>query len=251
LANAEKLASLGAMVAGISHELNTPVGNALLAASSLEVVIEDMDNESQHGTLKISSFRQFLSTAKEMSVLITRSSKRAAELISSFKQVAIDQTSEKRRKFDLHDVIVDNIATIMPNVKNRQISIKNNVVLGIQCDSYPGPLGQIITNIIQNAILHGFENCPSGTIRISCVDNPTQVILELADDGVGMTASVRAHVFDPFFTTKLGQGGSGLGMSISYRIATSVLGGNLVVDSNVGKGATFTLSFPKIAPFSI
>jgi len=251
LVYAEKLASLGSMVAGISHELNTPIGNSLLAATSMEKLFEDVSEKVQTGNFRRTSFDDFIKEGLEMSSLISRSTKRAADMVMSFKQVAIDQTSEQRRTFDLRDVIEDNAKALLPNFKKKKITIINSVPVAIECNSFPGALGQILSNIIQNAILHGFDEKNSGTLTIQVDNQIKQVVLSIQDDGVGMPVSVISHVFDPFFTTKLGKGGSGLGLSISHRIATSVLGGDLRVESTLGHGATFILTVPKVAPFPI
>lgn len=251
LVNAEKLASLGSMVAGISHELNTPIGNVLMITTSMEKQYQDMQEKTLHGGVKRSEFEDFLKAGHEMSVLAVRSTNRAVDLVSSFKQVAADQTSEQRRIFDLQVVIEDNIATLWPSIKNqtRQVQIENRVPTAIVCDSFPGPLGQVIVNLAQNAILHGFDGAAQGRITIEAVDQNEMVTLTVSDNGIGIAPHTLAHIFDPFFTTKLGKGGSGLGLTISYRIVTSVLGGNLFATSTFGSGAQFTLVFPKNAPF--
>lgn len=251
LMHAEKLASLGSMVAGISHELNTPIGNTMLAASTMERLFEGARSQFESGQFKRSAMAEFVSEGLEMSSLITRSTQRSSELVASFKQVAVDQTSEQRRLFDLKSVIDDNVAAMTPNFKKKQINIVNQVPPDIRCDSFPGPLGQILTNVIQNAIVHGFEAKGGGTLTISCLNQAKLIVLNIHDDGVGMPQNIVAHVFDPFFTTRMGQGGSGLGMSISHRIATSVLGGDLRVESRPGFGTTFILTVPKVAPFPI
>ena len=251
LIQAEKLASLGSMVAGLSHELNTPLGNALLAATSLEKMFENTIEKVHAGSFKRTAFEEFLESGTEMSSLITRSSKRAADMIASFKQVAVDQTSEQRRKFDLAEVINDNLQTMLPKFKKAVGKVENNVPNGIACHSYPGPLGQILTNLIQNAFFHGFAGRDAGVVTISSVITEQSVMLTVHDDGVGMSPSTLAHIFDPFFTTKLGQGGSGLGLSISHRIATSVLSGDLKVESTLNVGSSFILTFPRNAPFQI
>ena len=251
LVHAEKLASLGSMVAGISHELNTPIGNTLLAASSMERLFDNVAEKIQSGGIKRSDFEEFIQEGQQMSSLITRSTKRAADLVVSFKQVAVDQTSEQRRNFDLRAVIDDNLSAMLPNFKQKHVNVQNYVPVGIQCNSYPGPLGQILTNIVQNAIFHAFEAPGSGILTIQAENHSNEVIVSIKDDGVGMPQNVLAHVFDPFFTTKLGKGGSGLGLSISHRIATSVLGGNLDAESAPGKGTTFIITLPKTAPFAL
>ena len=251
LVNSEKLASLGSMVAGISHELNTPVGNTLTLTTSLENLFQQIQNDLRSGQIRRSEMEQLIQTGFEMSVLATKSTKRALELMSSFKQVAVDQTSEQRRKFNLHSVIEDNLSTLLPSIRkqHKAIRIENCAGTDIYCDSFPGPLGQIIINLTQNAILHGFETRNTGTVRIHTEDHGEVTLLTVSDDGIGMQPNILAHVFDPFFTTKLGQGGSGIGLSISYRIATSILGGNLTVHSTPGEGTRFTLVLPRIAPF--
>ncbi|MET3107122.1 signal transduction histidine kinase [Oxalobacteraceae bacterium GrIS 2.11] len=251
LLQSEKLASLGSMVAGISHELNTPVGNALMLTTSLENLFEQIIERINAGQLKRSELDELLQTGIEMSGLATKSTKRAVELVTSFKQLAVDQTSELRRTFNLHDVIDDNLSTLLPTIKqqHKTISIDNKVATRFQCDSFPGPLGQIIVSLTQNAILHGFEGRECGNIIIRAVDQGETIVLTVSDDGVGMAPNILVHVFDPFFTTKLGKGGSGIGLSISHRIATSVLGGNLTVSSSPRAGAQFTLTLPKSAPF--
>lgn len=251
LVQSEKLASLGSLVAGISHELNTPVGNALTMTTSLENLFQQFSESISAGNIKRSDLEELIQTGIEMSALATRSTRRAVDLMASFKQVAVDQTSEKRRNFNLYNVIEDNLATLLPNIKkqHKAIRITNQVGTHIQCDSYPGPLGQIILNLTQNAILHGFDGKDAGTVTIVVEEKNEMIVLSISDDGIGMEPAVMVHVFDPFFTTKLGRGGSGIGLSVSYRIATSILGGNLSVVSAPGKGASFTLSMPKVAPF--
>jgi len=251
LVHAEKLASLGSMVAGISHELNTPIGNTLLAATTMERMFDKVAVQIGSGSIRRSALEEFIQEGQEMSTLITRSTKRAADMVVSFKQVAVDQTSEQRRNFDLRAVFEDNLSAMLPLFKKSQVKVTNLVPEGIQCNSFPGPLGQILTNIVQNAILHGFGESGSGNLLIEATEQRTEVLISIRDDGVGMPSKVLAHIFDPFFTTRLGKGGSGLGLSISHRIATSVLGGNLAAQSTPGQGSTFFITLPKTAPFPI
>ena len=251
LVHAEKLASLGSMVAGISHELNTPIGNALLTSTSLETSIEEIMQKSNSSNLSRTAFNDFLAATLEMSTLISRSNRRAAELITSFKQVAVDQSSEQRRIFNLKEVVDDNLSTLLPTFTTNQVIVNNTIPAHIECDSFPGPLGQILTNLVQNAILHGIGEHTAGTITIQADLQSNCVTVCVQDSGTGIAPGVITHIFDPFFTTKLGKGGSGLGLSISHRIATSVLGGNLTADSPPGSGAVFRLTFPAVAPFPL
>lgn len=253
LVQSEKLASLGSMVAGISHELNTPIGNVLTLTSSLEDLLVQLNTMIHARQVRRSELDELLQSGKEMAALATKSTKRAVNLMASFKQVAVDQTSEQRRPFNLFNVVEDNLRALQPTIKKERktIAIENHVDRAIECDSFPGPLGQIIVNLTQNAILHGFEGRDSGTIRIEAESLDELILLNVVDDGIGMEPNIMVHAFDPFFTTKLGRGGSGIGLSISYRIATSILGGNLAVVSRPGQGARFTLTMPKVAPFKI
>jgi len=252
LVQAEKLASLGAMVAGISHELNTPIGNTLTVASTLHGQVLELKAAVESGDLKRSSLNQFLDRLEDMSDLISRSALRSGELIKSFKQVAIDRTSERRRTFDLHDLVNDIVTSMKPGMRKTNIQVTRSIPANVPCDSFPGPVGQILTNLIQNAVLHAFAGREGGNIAITATvegaEAQAQVVLTVCDDGVGMPDTVRHRVFDPFFTTRLGQGGSGLGLSISYRLATATLDGSLSVDSTPGQGSCFTLTFPQAAP---
>lgn len=251
LVQSEKLASLGSMVAGISHELNTPIGNALTLTSSLENLFLQLKEIISSGQVRRSELDELLQSGTDMAALATKSTRRAVDLMASFKQVAVDQTSEQRRIFNLYNVIEDNLTTLLPSIKKQRktITFCNKVEKHIECDSFPGPFGQIIVNLTQNAILHGFEGRDLGSITIESEDLSDVVLLTVTDDGIGMEPSILVHVFDPFFTTKLGNGGSGIGLSISYRIATSILGGNLTAKSMPERGSKFTLTIPKIAPY--
>jgi signal transduction histidine kinase len=246
----EKLTSLGAMVAGISHELNTPLGNALTVSTTLEASVQSLALRVESATLTRSDLAGFLSSAAEMSKLTTQSVTRAAALVTSFKQIAVDQTSEQRRSFQLNQVVSDNIAALRPSIRSSGMVIEANIAQGIACDSYPGPLGQVITNLLQNAVVHGFDG-ETGRVEVSAMVQGDTVHLDVIDSGRGMDPHVQARVFEPFFTTRLGKGGSGLGLSVSHRIARSVLGGDLTVRSEPGRGSTFRLTFPLRAPGAI
>ena len=248
LVQAEKMAALGALVAGISHELNTPVGTAVTLASTLEDHVAQFRQLLADGLLKKSTLSDFVERNGELAALILKCVSRAAELIASFKQVAIDQSSERRREFELRQLLDDVVATIRPSIKHAPVSIELEAEDGLLCDSYPGPLSQVVVNLIQNAVLHAFENRPGGTIRLQGRRHAGGALqLCVSDDGAGMAPNVLARIFDPFFTTRLGQGGSGIGLAVCHRIATSVLGGSLVAESAPGGGSRFTLTFPAIA----
>ena len=248
LVQAEKLASLGALVACVAHELNTPIGNALTTASTLQHRMQEFGNTVARGELRRSALDDVVRDGQEMADLITRSCERAGQLINSFKQVAVDQTSEQRRHFDLRTLVEDNIDALRPSFKRAPWVIQIDIPDGLDCDSYPGPLGQVIANLVQNAALHAFADRPQGLLQISARAVDDSIALRVEDDGRGMAPSTLAHIFEPFFTTRLGQGGSGLGLSVSHNIATGMLGGHLTVSSKLGHGSCFILHFPKVAP---
>ncbi len=247
LVRAEKLSALGALVAGIAHELNTPIGNSLMAASILQ------DHAAQFRAtvaqkLTRSQLDDYVNRTEQGAGILQRSLEQAARLVSSFKQVAVDQTSEHRRVFELKETLDEILLTIGPSLRKSSHSVACDVPDGLTLDSYPGPLGQVITNLVQNCLLHAFEGRNAGTICIKArMAQPGWVEMNVCDDGVGIPGGHVAKVFDPFFTTKMGKGGSGLGLNVSYNIVTSILGGQLSVQSQPGMGSTFTMTLPLLA----
>ena len=251
LVESEKLASLGSLVAGISHELNTPIGNVLMLSSTLQDRVGEFSALLSGAGLKRAELDQFLEFVSEVSALQVSTSGKAADLIASFKQVAVDQTSQRRRHFLLHDVVEDVLNTLGPTIqKSGVVHICNAVPPGIGCDGFPGPLGQVITNLVQNSLTHGFAGVSDNVITLQAAHDSASgwVQLQVMDNGAGMELGVMSRIFDPFFTTRLGQGGSGLGLAISHRIVTSLLGGKLTVESTPGQGSCFTVAFPAKAP---
>lgn len=250
LVNSEKLAALGALVAGISHELNTPIGNSLMVASTLDdQTIEINDRYLNNGGIKRSTLENYIADVGKASDILVRNLHRAADLVNSFKQVAIDQTSSQRRKFLLAEVVSEILLTLWPMIRKSAFNVEQSIPGELVFDSYPGPLGQILTNLINNALLHAFEGKNQGTIVIAAQDQGDGLIeLTIKDDGVGIPPTHLNRIFDPFFTTKLGAGGSGLGLNITHNIVTGILGGRVRVQSAVGIGTTFTLTLPSVAP---
>lgn len=247
LVQQEKLASLGALVAGVAHELNTPIGNALTTSSSMGHAARLLHDSVERGELRKSALLEFLKNTEAMNELVVRSCERAATLITSFKQVAVDQTSEQRREFEVLPLVEDNVNALRPSFKHAPVNIVLEVPAGIRCNSYPGPLGQVLVNLVQNAVIHGFAGGRGGTIKITAYAEQSWVHMEVEDDGLGMSDEVKSHIFDPFFTTRLGQGGSGLGLSVSQNIIRRVLGGTIDVHSELGRGTRFSLRFPGVA----
>lgn len=248
LVRSEKLAALGRLVAGIAHELNTPIGNGLMAVSTLEDHQRDFKQSMAEG-LKRSTLDAFVENVGLATEIATRNLNRAAELVASFKQVAADQTSSQRRSFNLKQVIDEILVAMRPTLSRSTHRVKAEVPDDVVLDSYPGPLGQVLGNLIDNAIRHAFEGRDGGLITIAIGPAAEgKISLTVADDGSGIAAEHLRRVFDPFFTTKLGKGGSGLGLNIVHNIVTSVLGGRIEVRSDPGKGTCFVLDLPLSAP---
>lgn len=250
LAAREKLASLGSLVAGVAHELNTPIGNSLLLASTMQHQTGAIAASFDLGQLKRSELAAFIGAAQEGARLIMRGLHQAADLVNSFKQVAADQTSAQRRRFDLAQAAGEIAATMMNQVRLAGHTLVLDIAPGIALDSYPGPLGQVIINFINNALLHAFSGPGGRMVLTATTPQPGRVQIVFSDDGAGIAPADLARIFDPFFTTRLGQGGSGLGLHIAYNIVSSLLGGAIRVDSRPGGGTTFTLELPLQPGFS-
>jgi signal transduction histidine kinase len=245
----EKMASLGSLVAGVAHELNTPIGNSLLASTTLLDRINEFEHDMTKGMVLRSKLVLYLHEISQGCELIARSLHRAANLINSFKQVAVDQTSDQRRVFDLGQVLQDNLSAFAPRLRLANCTTTLDVQGNFALDSYPGSVGQIISNLLNNALIHAFEGRDSGDIQI-CVRKLGEawVEIDLSDNGVGMSDHVLHHVFDPFFTTKMGKGGSGLGMNIVYNMVLGILGGRIDIQTAIGKGTSVKILLPFIAP---
>lgn len=243
----EKFAALGSLVAGVAHELNTPIGNALTVSSSLHNQTQDFASRMHLG-LRKSEFEQLISDQITGTELIQRNIHRAAELISSFKQVAVDQSSDRRREFTLLELCQEIMQTVQHRLRQHHVSVQLDIPDTISLDSFPGPLGQILLNLINNALLHAF-GAEGGAIRLYAQQqSKQQILLIFSDNGQGIPAEDLPRIFDPFFTTKLGQGGSGLGLPIVFRLVHSVLGGQIKVSSDLGVGTRFEIKLPNVAP---
>lgn len=248
LVRSEKLAALGALVAGIAHELNTPIGNSVTVATTLAARTNEMAREFATGALRRSSFDAYVNDARDAVGLLMRSQQRAQELVRSFKQVAVDQSSEQRRPFELGEMLHEIAVTLGPMLKAAHCTLDIASFPALQMDSYPGALGQILTNLIGNAVVHAFAGRPGGHIAVTVLTAPEQASICVADDGKGIDSASLQRIFDPFFTTRLGKGGSGLGLYIAYNLVTRSLGGQIDVDSTPGTGTRFTVTLPLTAP---
>jgi len=244
LVQAEKLASLGALVAGVAHEINTPVGVGVTAASALQARAGQLRGQYEREEMRRSDLERFVALAEESTQIILRNLQRAADLIHSFKQVAVDQSSGERRRFGLKAYIDEILLSLRPRLKKTQHVVEVQCPEDLVVDSYPGAIAQILTNFLTNSLLHAFEDRDTGHIRIAVHSADERLTLEYADDGRGIAPEHLSRIFDPFFTTKRGIGGSGLGLHIVYNLVTQLLGGTIQVASEPNRGARFIIQLP-------
>ncbi|MBI3711349.1 MAG: GAF domain-containing protein [Burkholderiales bacterium] len=250
LVEQEKMAALGSLVAGVAHELNTPIGNSLLMASTIRDVSLEFLNRVKNNQLRRSDLESFCHTANNSSELLVKSLSSAASLVSSFKQIAVDQTSDQRRHFELLGFCEEVAMTLASRMKRDGHELHIDIPDDIALDSYPGAMGQVLSNLIINAIVHGFDGRRQGLIELQGRMISDQLIsLSLRDNGHGISEEHLPRIFEPFFTTRLWEGGSGLGLHICYNIVVSILGGHIEVESERGRGTVFLMTFPKCAPF--
>lgn len=245
LVEREKMASLGGLVAGVAHEINTPVGVSLTAATHLAAETKKVQSSFEAQTLNAEDLQHYIDTASECSALISSNANRASDLIRSFKQVAVDQTGDQQRRFNLRQYIDEVVLSLRPHYKKTKHKIVVDCPDDITLDTRPGPLAQIFTNLIVNSIIHGFENMDQGKITIKAARHGTDwVAFEYSDNGQGVTPEVREKIFDPFFTTKRSGGGSGLGMMIVYNAITRQLQGEVEISSRPKSGLTLIMRIP-------
>src|SRR5471032_1409757 len=248
LLQAERLASLGGLVAGVAHEINTPVGIALTSASVLMEATDRVHEAVAGGNIKKSDILRYLETAGESARLIMNNAYRAAHLIHSFKQIAVDQVSEARRRFELHDYINEVVSSLQPKLKKTRIRVAIDCPSDIVLDSYPGALAQVITNLTLNCVEHAFDADDEGSIAIRVALEGDWIEMRVVDDGKGIPADMLDKVFDPFVTTRRGQGGTGLGLNIVFNLIAKQFAGSISVSSVLGHGASFVLRIPRVTP---
>jgi signal transduction histidine kinase/PAS domain-containing protein len=248
LVRRDKLAALGTLVAGVAHELNTPIGNSLVMATTMSERIRTLQRDVQGG-LRRSVLESFLSQAAEADEVVVRNLTRAAGLVDSFKRIAVDAASSQRRCFQLDRLVTELILPLQAAVKDRDLTVIEDIGPNLELDSYPGPLGQALTHLFENSVLHGFDGRTAGTITLRARATASgEVELTLADNGAGIAPAQLARIYDPFYTSRLGHGSSGLGLYITHNIVTGVLGGRIEAASTPGQGTCFTLLLPAVAP---
>ncbi len=248
LAHSEARATLSTMIAGVSHELGTPLSNSKIIASALSDQARATEQSVLSGQLKRSELQHFMGQIKEGVTLMQMNLDKAFELLVDFRQVAADQASEQRRSFDLAEVITEILHTMSPTLKRHTHQIVVDIPTPITMDSLPGPLGQVVINLVNNAYLHAFEGRSHGLLTIGASLESEQVMLRVLDNGVGMGSEQVTKLFEPFFSTKIGRGGTGLGMAIVHNLVTKTLGGRISVESALGRGTRFALVLPRVLP---
>ncbi len=245
LMHAERLASLGSLVAGVSHEINTPLGVAISATSYLNESNDRAYRQLKEVAFDANDLIDYMKKMDETTHIIDTNLQRAADLVKSFKKISVNQSSDIKSVFKLYDYIQSILLTLKHEYKNMNLKIDVICPETLEINSYPSAYSQIITNLIMNAVHHAFESREAGRIKIIVSQAEDKIMIEVSDNGSGMSEEVRARVFDPFFTTKRGQGGSGLGLNIVYNLVVDKLGGNISCESALGEGTTFKIILPE------
>jgi PAS domain S-box-containing protein len=249
LIEAEKLAALGRLVAGVAHEINNPIGTSLTVASSLERKVSLIANELAQGSLKRSTLSEFLQISQAASLQLVANLNHAAEMIQSFKQVATDRNYSNQRIFDLGDLTEQVIRSLRPGLGEKSFTLEVDCQSNLSMNSYPGPYGQVLTNLFLNSVTHAFADRKGGTIEIKVqASGDENVEILFSDNGCGMNLDVRRKAFDPFFTTRRDRGCTGLGLHIVYTIVTNCLGGRVNLDSELDEGTRVRIILPRVAP---
>lgn len=240
-----KMAALGDLVAGVAHEVNTPIGVCVTASSFLAERTRQLRDLYEKGEMKRSDLEKYLTLAEESSASVLTNLERAAELVQSFKKVAADQSSEEKRSFELRSYLEQILVSLRPQFKRTPHTVHMECPEGLTLDSYPGAIMQIVTNLIMNSLIHGFADGLPGEIFINVESVADAVALSYRDTGVGMDKEQKDRIYDPFYTTKRGSGGTGLGMNIVYNLVTQTLKGTILLETSPGQGAIFLLTLPR------
>lgn len=247
LVETEKMAALGRLVSGVAHEINTPIGVSVTASSSLSFDIKKIKEQLESGQLKKSSLEVFIEHIEEGASIIERNLYRASSLIRNFKQVAVDQSVEDIRKLNLREYLEEILSSLRPKWKHSKVNVVTDFPDDIEITTYPGALAQILTNLISNSLMHGFDDGKSsGDITIKINEDTDNVTLDYMDTGKGMSQETLQQIFDPFFTTKRGSGGSGLGMHIVYNLVTQKMKGTINCTSQPDDGCHIKIQLPKV-----
>ena len=249
LIETERLAALGRLVAGVAHELNSPVGISLTVASTLAQRCSKFANQILSGPVRRSSLSEFVNSNLDAANQLVANLERAGELIQAFKQVAVDRSLADRRNFDLRIATAQIVASVMPGLPKPRHPLALDIPSDVIMDSYPGAYGQVLTNLIFNAVIHGFADRPDGNMLLEATRIGDDFVeITFSDDGGGISEDAQRHVFDPFFTTRRAKGSTGLGLHIVHNLVTEQLGGRITLVSAPGKGTSISMTLPLVAP---
>ncbi len=247
LLHSEKMAALGGLVAGMSHEISTPIGIGVTSVSYVQKELATISQKLKTGTLRKAEFEEFISETAIFIQTTAKNLERADLLIRSFKQISVDQTTEEKRRFNVKSYLEELLLSLNPLLRNKPHQVLVECPENLEIVSYPGILAQIITNLMTNSLRHGFDEKFAGTMRIRMDQYGSLYTLTYSDDGKGMSEEILKHIYDPFFTTKRGaEGGTGLGLHLVYNIVTQKLGGEIKCFSEPGKGVNFIITFPDL-----
>lgn len=244
LIESEKLSSLGGMVAGVAHEINTPIGLCITTHSFIKDLFKDMKIRFDNGTISKGNFTEFMINMEESVDILSKNLERAAKLIKSFKHVSEDQAGEALRKFNLDEYLQEILSTLNPKLKTTRHSVSIICPNDVELEGFPGALSQIITNLVMNSLLHGFEGIEKGNITIEAEQLSDKVVILYSDNGIGLNKESQAKIFEPFYTTKRGYGGTGLGMHLVYNLVNVTLQGTIQLQQ-ASQGCAFMITIPK------
>ncbi len=238
------MAALGSLVAGVAHELNTPLGNSITVATSLEDWTRALAQEAREGSMRRSTLDEYVDRAQQASGMLVGNLAKAGDLIRQFKQIAVDQASEEWREVNLRDYVDETLSCLKPSFRNSLVQVVNGVDPDLVFLTHPGAIYQVVSNLVLNALIHGYDDGQAGRIEINARQEGEEVFLECCDDGKGIPPETLGRIFEPFFTTRLGRGGSGLGLSIVYNLVTGTLKGKIEADSTPNGGTRIRIRIP-------
>jgi signal transduction histidine kinase len=247
LERSEQLAALGRVVAGIAHEVNTPLGVALTAVSVMQESTQGLSDKLATGRMTRADLQSFLEDAREASELSTTNLHRAAQIIQSFKRVASDRTSRERREVDVGTYLEEVLFSLRPMTHRGGLTVTITTEGSLQAFTDPGALAQVFTNLVENSIHHGYEG-EGGHVDVHLKGTDNSILWTYRDHGRGMTPETAARAFEPFFTTRRHQGGTGLGLHVLHNLIANALGGTVTLDTAPGVGVTVTIQLPRLAP---
>nr|WP_321403214.1 response regulator [uncultured Desulfobacter sp.] len=244
LVQSEKMAALGDLVAGVAHEINTPLGIGVTGISYLNDATRAFKKLFTAGEATKTDLENFIEDCEESCQVTLSNLNRAAKLVTGFKQIAVDQSSDEKRFFNVKQYIDEILFSLYPRIKKTQHTIHVDTPDDLEINSYPGAFSQVLTNLVINSLLHGFENMEKGTISIAVKNEDRSIMLYYEDNGKGMTPTQQKKIFDPFFTTKRGSGGTGLGMHLVFNLVSKKLNGQISCTSTLNEGTFFTIAIP-------